>query len=206
MESLPCTDITYSLSTDITTLVITDGTITDAINLLGNYTINTAWHFSDDGHGGTIVSRVRPCPPPAISSQCSRPQRITTSFSAARSLLPTTTGTVETADGTVAALKTAVSESRRRRNDECDDQRERCCGSHRPYRLWTGLVDGQSWHCSGVHFSSRTGLPEIPPITARSRSAMRLNSVGRRRRETAVRSTGWKDKLRSHPSCSCSSI
>jgi hypothetical protein len=24
--------------------------------LVGNYTINTAWHFSDDGHGGTIVS------------------------------------------------------------------------------------------------------------------------------------------------------
>ena len=48
--------ITYSLSTDITTLVITDGTNTDTINLLGNYTINTAWHFSDDGHGGTIVS------------------------------------------------------------------------------------------------------------------------------------------------------
>ena len=86
--------ITHSLSTDITTLVITDGTNTDTLNLLGNYTINTAWHFSDDGHGGTIVSE-RPCPPPTNSSQCSRPQRITTSFSAARSLLPTTTGTVK---------------------------------------------------------------------------------------------------------------
>jgi hypothetical protein len=48
--------ITYSLNTDVTTLVITDGTNTDTINLLGNYTIDTAWHFSDDGHGGTIVS------------------------------------------------------------------------------------------------------------------------------------------------------
>ena len=48
--------ITYSLSANITTLVITDGTNTDTINLLGNYTIDTAWHFSDDGHGGTIVS------------------------------------------------------------------------------------------------------------------------------------------------------
>jgi hypothetical protein len=48
--------ITYSLNTNISTLVITDGTNTDTINLLGNYTINTAWHFSDDGHGGTTVS------------------------------------------------------------------------------------------------------------------------------------------------------
>ena len=48
--------VTYSLSTNLTTLVIADGTNTDTINLVGNYTINTAWHFSDDGHGGTIVS------------------------------------------------------------------------------------------------------------------------------------------------------
>jgi hypothetical protein len=48
--------IAYSLSTNITTLVITDGTNADTISLLGNYTINTAWHLSDDGHGGTIVS------------------------------------------------------------------------------------------------------------------------------------------------------
>jgi T1SS-143 domain-containing protein len=48
--------IAYSLSTNITTLVITDGTNTDTIGLLGNYSVNTAWHLSDDGHGGTIVS------------------------------------------------------------------------------------------------------------------------------------------------------
>jgi len=46
----------YSLSTNITTLVITDGTSTDAIRLAGNYTINTAWHFSGDGHGGTLLT------------------------------------------------------------------------------------------------------------------------------------------------------
>jgi len=48
--------ITYSSKTNITTLVITGETNTDTISLLGNYTINTAWHLSDDGHGGTIVS------------------------------------------------------------------------------------------------------------------------------------------------------
>jgi len=48
--------ITYSLNANITTLVTTDGTSIDTINLLGNYTKDTAWHFSDDGHGGTIVS------------------------------------------------------------------------------------------------------------------------------------------------------
>jgi VCBS repeat-containing protein len=47
---------TYSSSTNITTLVITDGTSTDAIKLVGNYTINTAWHFSGDGHGGTLLT------------------------------------------------------------------------------------------------------------------------------------------------------
>src|SRR5262249_18538058 len=47
---------TYSLGTNITTLVITDGTSTDAIKLVGNYTIDTAWHFSGDGHGGTLLT------------------------------------------------------------------------------------------------------------------------------------------------------
>jgi hypothetical protein len=47
---------TYSSSTNITTLVITDGTSTDAIKLVGNYTINTAWHFSGDGQGGTLLT------------------------------------------------------------------------------------------------------------------------------------------------------
>jgi hypothetical protein len=46
----------YSSSTNITTLAITDGTSTDAIKLVGNYTINTAWHFSSDGHGGTLLT------------------------------------------------------------------------------------------------------------------------------------------------------
>ena len=101
--------ITYSLSTDITTLVITDGTNTDAINLLGNYTINTAWHFSDDGHGGTIVSDA----PVSATSDLLSVQ----STSADNNLLlssPFTaandSGDGQTADGTVAALNTAVSD------------------------------------------------------------------------------------------------
>jgi hypothetical protein len=35
--------------------VIADGTNADAISLPGNYTIKTAWHFSDDGGGGKSV-------------------------------------------------------------------------------------------------------------------------------------------------------
>ena len=54
--------ITYSSNTNITTLVITGETNTDTISLLGNYTINTAWHLSDDGHGGTIVSEATASP------------------------------------------------------------------------------------------------------------------------------------------------
>src|SRR5262245_47337645 len=46
----------YSSSTNITTLAITDGTSADTIKLVGNYTINTAWHFSSDGHGGTLLT------------------------------------------------------------------------------------------------------------------------------------------------------
>jgi hypothetical protein len=49
-------NVTYSSSTNITTLVITDGTSTNAIALAGNYTINTIWHFSDDGRGGTLIT------------------------------------------------------------------------------------------------------------------------------------------------------
>jgi VCBS repeat-containing protein len=48
--------ITYSLSSDVTTLIITDGTNSDTINFIGNYTVNTAWHFSNDGHGGTLIT------------------------------------------------------------------------------------------------------------------------------------------------------
>src|SRR5262249_19711363 len=47
---------TYSSSTNITTLVITDGASTGAIKLVGDYTTNTAWHFSGDGHGGKLVT------------------------------------------------------------------------------------------------------------------------------------------------------
>src|SRR5262249_15339853 len=47
---------TYILITNIPPLLITDGTSTDAIRLAGNYTINTAWHFSGDGHGGTLLT------------------------------------------------------------------------------------------------------------------------------------------------------
>src|SRR5262249_47269164 len=46
----------YSSSTNITTLAITDGASTDAIKFVGNYTVNTGWHFSSDGHGGTLVT------------------------------------------------------------------------------------------------------------------------------------------------------
>ncbi len=55
--------ITYSLSTNTTTLVITDGTHTDTINLVGNYTGST-WTFAPDGSGGTIVVDL---PAPAVA-------------------------------------------------------------------------------------------------------------------------------------------
>ncbi len=61
-ETASVYSITYSSNTNITTLVITGGTNTDTISLLGNYTINTAWHLSDDGHGGTIVSEAPASP------------------------------------------------------------------------------------------------------------------------------------------------
>jgi T1SS-143 domain-containing protein len=49
-------DVTYNASTDLTTLVITDGTSTDTIQFAGNYTVHTTWHFSDDGKGGTLLT------------------------------------------------------------------------------------------------------------------------------------------------------
>jgi hypothetical protein len=48
--------VTYSSSTNLTTLVVTDGKSADTIKLAGNYTINTSWNFASDGHGGTLVS------------------------------------------------------------------------------------------------------------------------------------------------------
>jgi hypothetical protein len=48
--------VTYNASTDLTTLVITDGTSTGTIHFVGNYTVHTAWHFSSDSNGGTLLT------------------------------------------------------------------------------------------------------------------------------------------------------
>ena len=63
-DQIDLTNITYSShdaystaydgATNITTLTVTDGTTTDAINLVGNYT-NSNFTFSPDSNGGTIV-------------------------------------------------------------------------------------------------------------------------------------------------------
>jgi hypothetical protein len=50
----------YSSSTNITTLAITDGTSTDTIKLVGNYTIDAPWHFTSDSHGGTLLTDALP--------------------------------------------------------------------------------------------------------------------------------------------------
>jgi hypothetical protein len=47
--------VTYSSSSNTTTLVVTDGTSADTINLAGNYAMNTVWNFASDGQGGTFV-------------------------------------------------------------------------------------------------------------------------------------------------------
>jgi VCBS repeat-containing protein len=49
-------NVTYSASTDITTLVITDGTSANTLQFVGNYTVHTAWHVSSDSHGGTLLT------------------------------------------------------------------------------------------------------------------------------------------------------
>jgi hypothetical protein len=49
-------DVTYNASTDLTTLVITDGTSANTLQFVGNYTVHTAWHFSSDGNGGTLLT------------------------------------------------------------------------------------------------------------------------------------------------------
>jgi VCBS repeat-containing protein len=54
--------ISYDSSTNITTLVITDGTNTDTLKLVGDYSGST-WTFSNDGSGGTIM-----VDPPASTS------------------------------------------------------------------------------------------------------------------------------------------
>ncbi len=49
-------DVTYNASADLTTFVITDGTSTGTLHFAGNYTVHTAWHFSIDGNGGTLLT------------------------------------------------------------------------------------------------------------------------------------------------------
>jgi hypothetical protein len=49
-------NVSYNASTDITTLVITDGTSANTLQFVGNYTVHTAWHFSSDSNGGTLLT------------------------------------------------------------------------------------------------------------------------------------------------------
>jgi VCBS repeat-containing protein len=49
-------NVTYSASTDLTTLVITDGTSANTLQFVGNYTVHTAWHVASDSHGGTLLT------------------------------------------------------------------------------------------------------------------------------------------------------
>src|SRR5262249_26924238 len=46
--------LSYDLTTNISTLIVTDGHTTDTLHLVGNYTTST-WTFSSDGSVGTIV-------------------------------------------------------------------------------------------------------------------------------------------------------
>ena len=64
-----------------------------------------------------------------------------TSILSSRSPLPTTVGTVGRRMAPWRA-STAVSDPAGGETTNVTVNRERCCGSHRPYRLWTGLVDG----------------------------------------------------------------
>jgi hypothetical protein len=47
-------NVSYSASTNITTLVITDGVHTDTVRLMGDYT-GSSWTFSSDGSGGAVM-------------------------------------------------------------------------------------------------------------------------------------------------------
>jgi hypothetical protein len=49
-------NVTYNASSDITTLVITDGTSADTLQFVGNYTVHTAWHVSSDSNGGILLT------------------------------------------------------------------------------------------------------------------------------------------------------
>jgi hypothetical protein len=49
-------NVTYNASSDITTLVVTDGTSANTLQFVGNYTVHTAWHVSSDSNGGTLLT------------------------------------------------------------------------------------------------------------------------------------------------------
>jgi hypothetical protein len=53
-QSAKVSSVSYSATTNVTTLVITDGQHADSILLVGDYRSST-WMFSNDGSGGTIV-------------------------------------------------------------------------------------------------------------------------------------------------------
>jgi len=55
MRALPYTTSPIK-STNITTLFITDGTSTDALQFVGNYNISVAWHLSADSKGGSLLT------------------------------------------------------------------------------------------------------------------------------------------------------
>ena len=90
--------------TNITTLVITDGTTTDTLKLVGDYTGST-WHFSTDGGVGTFV--VDPPASTTTADAITIPDASTTTIvSTATTVASTTTTVASTATSVVSTTTT----------------------------------------------------------------------------------------------------
>ena len=202
---------TGSFNGTTTSLVVSNGTTSVTLNLGGDYSSST-WQFAKDAGTGTIFHD-----PPAdsgtatIDSGASPASMLTTATDSVSFVSGTNqvigtdsndllllsspftaandSGDGQTADGTVAALKTAVSDPAGGETTNVTIDGDSAVADTTRTLSGSGSLDRQFRHCSGASLLSPTSLPEIPATTARSRSPIR----------TDPRSDGAVERLGSSP-------
>jgi hypothetical protein len=165
-------DGTYDSSTNITTLVITDGQHTYTLKLVGDYTGST-WTFSDDGSGGaTMVD------PPALTTT-SDPSTATTDASITTAdASTTTTATVTPVSETSALTETETTSSRRRVASAADDEAIMVALSTAVAMAISAAVsDGDGGEISNLTISGDGAVADVTDSVAGSESST-ANSDG----------------------------
>ena len=167
----------------------------------GDYT-TANFKLTSDGNGGTLITDPPTSPTPDATAT---PVVEATTPTAAETAGGQTDVSAATVDGTMVARTTAVLEPD---GNKATNVTVNGGGAvAHTARIVSGPGSLMVNPGAAPEFTSLShGVSGNPTDNRTVEVSKRLSSVKQRRREAAVRSTRWKDKLRSHQSCLCSSI